>query len=183
MADTREKNLIWVDLEMTGLSPERDHILEIASLVTDSQLNILATGPSLIIHQPEQALQQMNEWVLNQHSKTGLLDAVRRSVVTIEQAEKETLDFLNNYCVPHTSPLCGNSVWQDKAFLRVAMPKLNDFLHYRIIDVTAIKELVKRWYPDDPNVVFKKRDCHRAMEDIQESVAELVYYRKKFFIS
>lgn len=182
MADNKEQNLVWIDLEMTGLCSEKDHILEIASLVTDNQLNILAQGPSLIIHQQEQALMQMNDWVLNQHMRTGLVEAVRESSITLEQAEQETLDFLKNYCQPESSPLCGNSVWKDRAFLRTDMPKLNSFLHYRVIDVTSIKELVKRWYPNDPRTEFKKQDSHRALDDIKESVAELVHYRKHFFV-
>jgi oligoribonuclease len=182
MAENKEQNLVWIDLEMTGLCPEKDHILEIASLVTDSQLNILAQGPSLIIHQNEQVLSCMNDWVLKQHGHSGLLDAVRSSTITIAQAEQETLEFVSQYCVTGKSPLCGNSVWQDRAFLRLAMPKLNDFLHYRIIDVTAVKELVRRWYPQSPFAEFKKKDGHRALEDIKESVAELVHYRKHFFV-
>ena len=182
MAELKEQNLVWIDLEMTGLCPEKDYILEIASLVTDSQLNIIAQGPSLIIHQPDSALQVMNEWVLKQHTKTGLVDAVRKSTITLKQAEQETLNFLGNYCKPSSSPLCGNSVWQDRAFIRTAMPELNNFLHYRIIDVTSIKEVVKRWYPHDRRIEFKKQDSHRALDDIKESVAELVYYRENFFI-
>lgn len=183
MAEQKKDNLVWIDLEMTGLSPEKDHILEIASLVTDSQLNIVAQGPSLIINQPEHILLNMSDWSLKQHTKTGLIDAVRGSSVTIEQAEQETLNFLSAYCVEHGCPLCGNSVWQDRAFLRVAMPRLNDFLHYRIIDVTTIKELVRRWYPKNVNADFKKQDSHRALDDIKGSVAELVHYREHFFIN
>ena len=182
MAEQMEQNLVWIDLEMTGLCPEKDYILEIASLVTDNQLNIIAQGPTLIIHQPESALHEMNDWVLKQHTKTGLVQAVQRSLITLDQAEQETINFLGNYCKPGFAPLCGNSVWQDRAFIRSAMPRLDKFLHYRIIDVTSIKEVVKRWYPNDPRTAFKKQDNHRALDDIKESVAELVYYRKIFFI-
>lgn len=182
MAEHKEQNLVWIDLEMTGLCPEKDHILEIASLVTDNQLNIIAQGPALIVHQPQNALLGMNDWVRQQHTRTGLLDAVNRSPIMLEQAEQETLNFLSNYCIAGLSPLCGNSVWQDRSFMRLLMPRLNNFLHYRIIDVTSIKEVVKRWYPHDPHAEFKKHDCHRALDDIKESVAELVHYRKHFFI-
>jgi oligoribonuclease len=182
MADLKEQNLVWIDLEMTGLCPEKDSVLEIASLVTDSQLNVVAQGPSLIIHQPQDALQNMNDWVLKQHTRTGLLDAVHQSTITVGQAEQETLEFLKQYCLQGKSPLCGNSIWQDRAFLRLAMPALLDFLHYRLIDVTTVKELVKRWYPHDPRAEFKKKDTHRALEDIKESVAELVHYRRHFFV-
>jgi oligoribonuclease len=182
MVDHKEQNLVWIDLEMTGLCPEKDHILEIASLVTDAQLNIIAQGPSLIIHQSEQALLGMGDWVLKQHTRTGLLDAVRKSILTVAQAELQTVDFISQYCQPGISPLCGNSIWQDRAFLRLAMPTLHKFLHYRLIDVTSVKELVRRWYPHDPLVEFKKQDTHRALEDIKESVAELVYYREHFFV-
>ena len=182
MAEHKEQNLVWIDLEMTGLCPEKDHILEIASIVTDNQLNILAQGPSLVIHQPQQALLEMNDWVSKQHTRTGLVDAVQKSTITLEQAEQETLDFLGKYCQPGDSPLCGNSVWQDRAFIRLSMPRLNNFLHYRIIDVTSIKELVKRWYPNNPHAEFKKQDSHRALDDIKESVAELAHYRQHFFV-
>ena len=182
MTEHKEQNLAWIDLEMTGLCPEKDYILEIASLVTDNQLNIIAQGPSIIIHQPEAALRMMNDWVAKQHAKTGLVEAVERSIITVEQAEQETIAFLGTYCKPGTSPLCGNSVWQDRAFIRLAMPSLNNFLHYRIIDVTSIKEVIKYWYPNDPRTAFKKQDSHRALDDIKESVAELAYYRQKFFI-
>ena len=183
MADLKEQNLVWIDLEMTGLCPEKDNILEIASLVTDNQLNTIAQGPSIIVHQPEDALRCMSDWVLKQHTATGLVDAVQKSTITVAQAEQEMLAFLNTYCKPGTSPLCGNSVWQDRNFIRLSMPKLNSFLHYRIIDVTSIKEMVKRWYPDNPYAEFKKQDSHRALDDIKESVAELAHYRKHFFVS
>ena len=182
MAENKEQNLVWIDLEMTGLCPEKDHILEIASLVTDSQLNVLAEGPTLIVHQSDEALSVMGDWVIKQHTKTGLIDAVRTSTVSLAQAEQETLAFISRYCVAGKSPLCGNSIWQDRTFLRLTMPKLNDFLHYRVIDVTTVKELVKRWYPNNPMSEYKKKDAHRALDDIKESVAELIHYRTHFFI-
>ncbi len=179
----KRENLIWIDLEMTGLDPVKHVILEIASLVTDGQLNILAEGPSLVIYQPEENLTNMHQWVLEQHTKSGLLDRVRASTITLEQAQEQTLAFLREYCEPDTSPLCGNSVWNDRAFLQVYMPKIAKFLYYRMIDVTAFKEIIMRWYPDSPHKEYKKEDKHRALEDIRESVAELRHFRKYFFIS
>jgi len=177
----KEKNLIWIDLEMTGLDPTVDTILEIASIVTDSQLNIIAEGPSLIIKQPESALEHMDEWVFDTHTKSGLVDQVRKSSTSLQQAEEETLIFLEKYCWLDKSPLCGNSVWQDKNFMRAHMPRLAGFFYYRIIDVTSIKECVLRWYPEIPE--FEKKDTHRALEDIKESIAELQWYRERFFVS
>ncbi len=182
MSGEKEQRLVWIDLEMTGLHPEIDVILEIATIVTDNQLNILAKGPSLIIHQPEDKMSPMSDWVFNQHSKSGLLDAVRHSLISMHDAEQQTLTFLNQYCAPGIAPLCGNSVWQDRAFLRMHMPRIVDFLHYRMIDVTTVKELVKRWYPHNPHTMFKKQDHHRALDDIQESIHELAFYRQHFFL-
>lgn len=182
MINLKEKNLVWIDLEMTGLCPEKDYILEIATIITDSQLNIIAQQPSLIIHNDPENLKNMSEWVKTTHSKSGLLDAVAASKLTLLQAERETLDFLRQYCVPEKSPLCGNSIWQDRAFLRLHMPKIYDFLHYRIIDVSSFKEVIKRWYPRDGGAEYKKKDAHRALDDIIESIEELKYYRSKFFI-
>jgi oligoribonuclease len=181
MAECSSQNLVWIDLEMTGLIPEKDRILEIASIITDSQLNILAQGPVLVIHYKKNELPKMNQWVHDHHGQSGLLQAVETSSVSLEQAERETLDFIRTYCTPGDCPLCGNSVWQDRSFLRLQMPKLNDFLHYRIIDVTTIKELARRWYPHDPRADYKKKDTHRALDDIKESINELAHYRKSFF--
>ncbi|PKN03814.1 oligoribonuclease [Candidatus Dependentiae bacterium HGW-Dependentiae-1] len=178
----KKENLIWIDLEMTGLDTTRHVILEIASLVTDSQLAILAEGPSLVIHQPEENLQNMHPWVLDQHTKSGLLDRVRASTVSLVDAQEQTLTFLRHYCESNSSPLCGNSVWNDRAFLQVYMPPVASFLHYRMIDVTSFKEMVARWYPHNPLREYKKEDKHRALDDIRESVAELCHYRKNFFI-
>ncbi len=178
----KKENLIWIDLEMTGLDTSRHVILEIASLVTDSQLTILAEGPSLVVHQPEENLQNMHPWVLDQHTKSGLLDRVRASKISVAEAQEQTLVFLREYCEPDTSPLCGNSVWNDRAFLQVFMPEVARFLHYRMIDVTSFKEVVARWYPNDPQRTYQKADKHRALDDIRESVAELRHYRKHFFI-
>lgn len=182
MSLKKENNLIWIDLEMTGLRPEKDYILEIASIVTDSELNIIAQGPNITIHQPWYCLQDMSEWVKDQHTKSGLLSEVGSSTITLDGAEQQTLDFLYEYCMPATSPLCGNSVCHDRAFLRVYMPRIVSFLHYRTIDVTSIKEVVSRWYPDNAQAKYKKKDAHRALDDIKESVEELSYYRNNFFI-
>jgi oligoribonuclease len=178
----KKENLIWIDLEMTGLDPAQHVPLEIASLVTDGQLNILAEGPALAIYQPEENLTNMHTWVLEQHTKSGLLERVRASTVTLEQAQEQTLFFLREFCEPDTSPLCGNSIWNDRAFLQTYMPKIAKFLYYRMIDVTSFKEVVARWYPDSPHKEYKKEDKHRALDDIRESVAELRHFRKYFFI-
>lgn len=176
-------NLIWLDLEMTGLNPELDHIVEIASIITDGQLNVLEEGPSLAIHQSEEVLALMGPWVKDQHGKSGLTKAVQESTVTLEMAEIETLEFIRKHCPPQTGLLCGNSIWQDRSFLRRHMPKITDYVNYRMIDVTSIKELVHRWYPGSPHLDFPKSDKHRAMPDVFESMEELRHYRKYFFIS
>jgi len=178
----RDKNLIWIDLEMTGLNPDKDLILEIASVITDSQLHIIAKGPDLVIHQSEQLLYSMHKEVIDMHKRSGLLEQVKKSHITVEQAEKETLAFFKKYCDPNTALLAGNSVWQDKNFLRKYMPSLVNFCYYRILDVTAIKEVVARWYPNDPHAEFKKKETHRALDDVMESIEELRHFRNYFFI-
>lgn len=176
-------NLVWLDLEMTGLSPEIDHIVEIASVITDGQLNVLEEGPSLVIHQPEEVLALMGPWVKDQHGKSGLTKAVQESTVSLEQAERETLEFIKKHCPPQTGLLCGNSIWQDRSFLRRYMPSITDYLNYRMVDVTSVKEMVHRWYPGNPHLDFPKSDKHRALPDVFESMEELRHYRKYFFIS
>lgn len=173
----KSKNLAWLDLEMTGLNPEENVIIEISSIVTDSDLNILAEGPSIIINQPETALQNLSPWIL-QHHKT-LLEEVKKSTIELKSAEKTTIDFLSEFCLPGLSPLCGNSVWQDRRFMIKYMCDLNNFFHYRNIDVSSVKELVFRWYGDK----FVKSETHRAAHDIKESIDELKFYRKKYFKS
>lgn len=177
-----ESNLVWLDLEMTGLQVAEDVILEIATVITDGQLNLVAKGPLLVIHQPEEKLTLMDEWVTKQHAKSGLTQEVRTSKISIEEAEKATLTFIQEYCVKRKSPLCGNSIWQDATFLRKYMPRITDFMHYRVLDVSAFKEAVGRWYPSSPYKDFKKSDQHRAMPDTLESIEELKHYRKYFFI-
>jgi len=178
----KENRLIWIDLEMTGLDTNHDVILEIASIVTDNQLNIVAEGPVLVIHQSEERLKSMNEWVLEQHTKSGLLDQVRTSEITIKDAQEITLTFLREWCEPEVCPLAGNSVWNDRAFLQEYMPDIASFFHYRMIDVSSFKEMVLRWYSDNPKAKFEKKDEHRALDDIKESIAELRYYRQHFFV-
>lgn len=171
--------LVWMDLEMTGLHAETDKILEIATVVTDAQLNILEQGPELVIRQPEEVLDKMNEWCKEHHGLSGLTDKVRQSTISIEQAETETLTFLKKHVQECQAPLCGNSIHQDRNFISRHMPRLHDYLHYRNIDVSSIKELSFRWYPALPK--FKKAGKHTALEDIIESIEELRYYRKSIF--
>jgi len=181
---TRHKDyLIWIDLEMSGLDLPKDVILEIAVIVTNNQLHILAEGPSLVIHQPDEILETMNEWCQKQHRLSGLTKEVQNSSTSLEQAEQRLLEFLEPYISQGQGVICGNSVWQDKAFIQAYMPKLDHLLHYKIIDVSSIKEVVLRWYPKNPLIEFKKKDTHRALGDIRESIEELKYYRKHFFIS
>ena len=174
------RNLIWIDLEMTGLDPDRDFILEIATVVTDDVLELVAEGPYIAIKQPEGVLRSMSEWAMTHHKKSGLLDRVMASSHDSRSAEKETLEFLRVHSKKGDSPLCGNSVLMDREFLRNHMPKLEDFFHYRNVDVSTIKELARRWYPSlSP---YRKRKTHRALSDIRESINELGYYRQKIFL-
>ena len=174
------KHLIWIDLEMTGLDPETYVIVEIASIVTDDQLNLVAEGPDIAINQPDAILRSMEPWSLEHHQASGLTDRIKASSCTCAQAEAETLSFLSKYCEKGASPLCGNSIGQDRRFLVKYMPTLEDFFHYRNIDVSTIKELAKRWYPALSR--FEKEKTHLALNDIRESIDELVYYRKNVFL-
>jgi oligoribonuclease len=175
-----EDYLIWLDLEMTGLEPDRSTILEIGSVLTDGKLAIVAEGPCFVIHHPDEVLIGMDPWCVEQHGKSGLTEKSRCSQVTIEQAELETLTFLQDYCYDRKSPLCGNSIGQDRRFLDKYMPRLNAFFHYRNVDVSSIKELVRRWYPQDLQAPDKKKS-HNVMDDIKESIEELRWYRKTVF--
>jgi oligoribonuclease len=175
-----ENNLVWIDMEMTGLDPSRDHVLEIALLVTDSHLNLIEEGPNLAVFQPDEVLQGMDDWNKSHHGASGLIDRVRASQDSVRSAEEKALAFAARFCHPKSSPLCGNSVWQDRRFLDRHMPELNRFFHYRIIDVSSIKELVLRWYPQ--LAPFKKKEQHLALADIRESVEELRYYRAHCFL-
>jgi len=175
-----KNRLVWIDLEMSGLELEMHVIVEIASVVTDDRLEIVARGPDIAINHPQEILSLMDEWSFRHHQSSGLLDRIRASPYNCQRAEQETIEFISRYCQKGESPLCGNSVWQDRRFLERYMPRLEAFLHYRNIDVRSIKELVKRWYPTIPT--FKKKKAHLAMSDIEESIKELKYYREKVFI-
>ncbi len=180
MTASHQSRLIWIDLEMTGLKPEEHVILEIASVVTDDQLEIVAEGPNIAVNVREEALDHMEDWSRVHHEKSGLLDRVRNSPDVCRSAEEKTLEFLSEHCDKEESPLCGNSVGQDRRFLYRHMPRLEAFLHYRIIDVSSIKELVKRWYPELRP--FQKQKSHLALDDIKESIEEMKYYRQQVFL-
>ncbi len=174
--------LVWLDLEMTGLEPDRDHVVEIATLVTDDDLNIMAAGPQLVIACPAEALAAMEPVVREMHTRSGLLTLIEAATVTLEQAGAMTLEFIKAHVPePRTVPLCGNSIGTDRRFLARHLPDIENWLHYRSIDVSTIKELARRWYPDSLNGAPKKALGHRALDDIQESVAELRYYRHSVF--
>ncbi|MGB5736004.1 MAG: oligoribonuclease [Thiohalocapsa sp.] len=175
----KEDNLIWIDLEMTGLDPFHDQILEIATVVTDPHLEVLAEGPVIALHQPEHVLAALDEWNRHHHGQSGLLERVRNSTCDERQAERETLDFLQKWCVAGKSPLCGNSICQDRRFLARCMPRLEAFMHYRNLDVSSLKILAKLWAPDVVDG-FKKQNKHSALHDIRESIDELKHYRAEF---
>lgn len=174
-----DKNLIWIDLEMTGLNPESDLIIEIATVVTDSNLNILAHGPAIAVHQSEQAMNSMDEWCTRQHGQSGLTERVLKSKISAAEAEKQTLDFLQLWVTKGKSPMCGNSICQDRRFLARYMPQLEAWFHYRNLDVSTLKELAARWKPEIYDG-FKKKGSHLALDDILESIDELKYYRDNF---
>ncbi|SFC00777.1 oligoribonuclease [Marinospirillum celere] len=172
-------HLVWIDLEMTGLDPAKERIIEIATLVTDSDLNILAEGPVLAIHQPDSLLDAMDDWCTKTHGNSGLTQRVKDSQVSTREAELATLEFLRRYVQPGASPMCGNSVHQDRRFMLQEMPELEAFFHYRNLDVSTLKELAKRWNPEVKKS-FQKQNTHLALDDIRESVAELRHYREHF---
>ena len=174
--------LVWIDLEMTGLDPKKAVIVEIATLITDGQLNLVAEGPELVIHQPEAVLESMDDVVTAMHTKSGLLERIRQSEVSLQEAEEQTVRFVLEHCSAKSSPLCGNSIHKDRQFLEEYMPTLNDALHYRHIDVSTIKELAKRWYPGRLQPPTKA-ESHRALDDIRESINELRYYRQELFVA
>ena len=174
-----ETNLIWIDLEMTGLDPEVDRIIEIATLVTDANLNILAEGPVIAVHQSDEQLALMDGWNVRTHTGSGLVDRVKASTIDDATAAQKTIEFLQQWVPAGVSPICGNSVGQDRRFLFRYMPELEQYFHYRYLDVSTLKELARRWKPEIlPG--FKKQGTHQALDDIRESVAELAYYRENF---
>ncbi|KXI28362.1 oligoribonuclease [Paraglaciecola hydrolytica] len=174
------ENLVWVDMEMTGLEPNTDVVLEIATIVTDKNLNILAEGPVLAIYQPDSVLDNMDQWCIDTHGKTGLTARCRQSKITEQMAVEQTIAFLQPYVDKGKSPMCGNTIGQDRRFMVKYMPELEAYFHYRNIDVSTVKELVKRWSPASLQG-FEKKGIHLALDDIRESIAELVFYRKKVF--
>ena len=173
--------LVWIDMEMSGLDPERERILEFAVLITDDDLQIVAEGPELVIHQPDELLAAMDEWNTSHHGASGLTERVRASTLSSEAAEDQIVAFLAQHCGVGMGRLAGNSVWQDRRFLRRYMPRVDAFLHYRIVDVSTIKELCSRWYPEVLAGAPEKGGAHRALADIKESLEELRYYREQLF--
>ena len=174
------ENLVWIDMEMTGLEPETDVVLEIATIVTDKDLNILAEGPVLAIYQPDEVLNGMNQWCIDTHGKSGLTKRCRNSDVSEQQAVAQTITFLQGFVDKGVSPLCGNTIGQDRRFLVKYMSELEQYFHYRNVDVSTIKELVRRWKPELLDG-FHKKGVHLALDDIRESIAEMVYYRQHVF--
>lgn len=171
--------LVWMDLEMTGLDPDKDTIIEIATLITDGELNIIADGPELVVRQDPQLFAGMDDWNQEHHTKSGLWQKVITSKVSLAEAERLTLAFIQQHAGPKESPLCGNSIWQDRRFLVRHMPLVESYLHYRLVDVSTIKELATRWYPTIKFI--KKKGAHRALDDIRESLDELRFYRQTLF--
>ncbi|MEA5098435.1 MAG: oligoribonuclease [Burkholderiaceae bacterium] len=176
-----EFNLIWVDMEMTGLDPDKDKIIEVAVIVTDANLNVLAEGPVFAIHQPDEVLDGMDAWNKGTHGRSGLIDRVKASTVTEAEAEEALIDFLRHFVPKGKSPMCGNTIHQDRRFMARGMPKLETFFHYRNLDVSTLKELCRRWKPEVASG-FKKQQKHTALADIVESIEELRYYREHFIL-
>ena len=174
-------NLIWIDLEMTGLDTDNDYIIEVATIITDTQLNILAEGPVIAVYRDEEVLLAMDEWNTRQHNQSGLVKRVLESPYSAADAESLTLEFIKKFVPEGISPMCGNSICQDRRFLHRLMPRLEQYFYYRSLDVSSIKEVVGRWYPE--NTTFEKNSAHLAMEDIRDSINELKFYREHFFIS
>ncbi|MBW2526269.1 MAG: oligoribonuclease [Deltaproteobacteria bacterium] len=176
-----DTNLVWVDLEMTGLDPDRCTIVEIATIITSPELEVVAEGPCLVIHQPDEVLDQMVEEVRDLHTRSGLLEQIRASSLSLAEAEQRTLAFVREHCREGKSPLCGNSIWKDRQFIEKYMVSFARFLHYRVVDVSSIKELARRWYGERGKSP-EKAEQHRALDDIRESIAELRWYREQLFV-
>jgi oligoribonuclease len=179
VARPNEFNLVWIDMEMTGLDPDNDRIIEVAAVVTDANLNVIAEGPVFAIHQSDETLDKMDNWNKGTHGRSGLIDRVKASTVDEARAEQELIAFLNQYVPAGKSPMCGNSICQDRRFMARGMPKLEAFFHYRNLDVSTLKELCRRWKPELASG-FKKAQKHTALADIIESIEELRYYREHF---
>lgn len=179
MGSNIKQPLIWIDCEMTGLNLKVDRIIEIATLITDSELNVIAEGPELAIHRPKELLDGMDDWNTRHHTSSGLVDRVLTSEIEIGDADRLTYEFITKYCDAESAPLCGNSVWQDRRFIDMEMPLVSGHLHYRNVDVSSFKEMAKRWYPGLES--YKKSNHHRALDDIRESIEELKYYRRMIF--
>jgi oligoribonuclease len=178
--ESRQTRIVWMDLEMTGLDPDYDEIIEIATIVTDGELNVLAEGPELVVHQPESRFEKMDSWNQEHHVESGLWRRVQEATLTIQEAEELTLNFLKVHVDSRTAPLAGNTIWQDRRFMAKHMRQLDRFLHYRLIDVSSFKEITNRWYPNHP-AKFSKQSSHRALNDIKDSIEELKFYRGQFF--
>ncbi len=174
--------LVWIDLEMSGLDPDRERILEIATIVTDGQLEVVAEGPEIVIHQPDSLLDAMDDWNRDHHGGSGLTERVRASTIDTADAERQTLEFIAAHVPERAAPLAGNSVHQDRLFLARYMPELEGYLHYRNVDVSTVKELVRRWHPQAFEGRPRKKGSHRALDDIRESIDELRYYRRAVFV-
>lgn len=177
MSKKNQNNLVWLDMEMTGLSAEQNVILEVAIVITDSHLNVLAESPSFAIKQPQEELAKMDKWNVGTHTRSGLLERIETSGIELAEAEKEIIKLIKTYIPKGISPLCGNTIHQDRKFIVRYMPKLEEYLHYRNIDVSSVKELAKRWYPEIASQ-FKKHNKHEALADVHESIEELKYYQK-----
>ena len=175
-----EDNMVWIDMEMSGLDPNTDRILEVATIVTDKHLNVLAEGPVLAVHQSNDVLNNMDEWNTHHHNQSGLVARCRDSKLSERDAERKTLEFIGDYVPKGKAPLCGNSVFQDRRFMANYMQELDEFLHYRLVDVSTVKELARRWHTNLFNQV-KKKNTHQALDDIRESIEELRFYRGHFF--
>jgi oligoribonuclease len=179
---TTAGHLVWIDLEMTGLDTSNDVILEIAVVITNNNLEVIAEGPSLVIHHDDAVLNNMNDWCKKQHGVSGLTKAVQESTVSLARAKDAVREFIMQHVPAQKGILCGNSVWQDALFLKHYMPEVTDYLFYRIIDVSSIKEVLQRWYPNNNKKIYIKPETHRAMEDVYASIAELKHYRMNFFV-